>query len=306
MKRKLISAAAVLLFLCVLCGCSLHSPSVEKETTTTAAAGTDMEADTDVTASEASEAQTSAAETTAAPSGSEEAKLYAAYLTTERYEELLYEDFDEDYDDFGEMEYEAEAALADINDDGVRELLLHITNKTMGGVRGNPSVTVLLGVRDGKVEELGFADYPGGSGGGDYLFFKYDTTLKKHVLEYEEYVRDGMFASTLTLYYFDVAQYNAQDNEYGMGGDGFVRYKTAHTLRSDTFCKQGVYAENAERILRENNLCKEEDDFVTSYTYDGDYLSESDFDAMRERFVEPTDPAYQMKPVTLENPIPAF
>ena len=152
MKTKVLLLTTVLLVIGMLCGCGAE-PSP---------AGT-----TDA----ASETQTAEA----APQVGEE-KLYADYLTNGGYRELL-----PDYDD-PDAYYEAEACLADLDDDGVRELLIHFTNKAMASVRGYPAVTVLLGVRDGAVKRLGYAENPGGSGGGDYLFIKYDTITKKHVL----------------------------------------------------------------------------------------------------------------------------
>ena len=274
MKTKVLLLTTVLLVIGMLCGCGAE-PSP---------AGT-----TDA----ASETQTAEA----APQVGEE-KLYADYLTNGGYRELL-----PDYDD-PDAYYEAEACLADIDDDGVRELLIHFTNKAMASVRGYPAVTVLLGVRDGAVKRLGYAENPGGSGGGDYLFIKYDTITKKHVLEYEEYVRDGMFFSTYALHYFDVKALDAEEKEYGLVGSGDVAYKQAHVLRSSTFNTEGAYAEDAQRVRKETDLCVESDGFVNVYRYDDDYISHEKYDAIRARFVEPTDPAYQMKPVTTENPIP--
>ena len=234
------------------------------------------------------------------PSTPQEAELYTAYLQNGGYEALLYDDYADT-----DTEYDAEACLADVNDDGVRELLLHITNKSTLGVRGYSAVTVLLGVRDGKVEQLGVADYGGGSGGGDYLFIRYDTQTDKHVLEYEEFVRDGMFFNTYALHFFDDTRRDAEEKEYGLVGTGNVVYKTAHTLRSSTYYTEGVYAEDAQRVLGETDLCKQEDGFVTAYLYDDAYISEAEYDALCGRFVEPTDPAYQMKSVTLHDPIPS-
>lgn len=275
MKAKAVLFTSVLLIVCLLCGCTPQP--VPAETTT------------------ASVAEASAAETTTAL---HEEDLYADYLTGGGYADFLY-----DYDN-PETVFEAEAVLADVNDDGVRELLLHVTNKSSAGVRGFYAETVLLGVRDGKVERLGFAEYGGGSGGGDYLFIKYDTQEKKHVLEYEEFVRDGMFFNTYALHYFDVTQTDAEEKNYGLAGSGNVVYKTAHTLRTTTFYTEGSYAEDAQRVRNETDLYRLKDGLVTSWEYDGEYISEDAYDAIAARYVLPTDPAYQMKPVTLDNPIP--
>ena len=288
MKTKILLLTAVLLLLGMLFGCGAKTEPVESTSAQTVADSTD--------AADAEETQPRKA---AALTKAQAAELYTQYLTNGGYDDVLANLGD------AEDDYEAQACLADVNEDGVCELLMHITNKSMGGVRGFPAVTVLFGIADNKVERLGFAYYGGGSGGGDYLFIKYDTLSEKHVLEYEEYVRDGMFFNTYALHYFDVTRRDTQEKEYGLIGEGSVVYKTAHTLRSDTFAVTGAYAQDAEKILQEDRHCKEEDGFVTAYLYDGAYITESDYEALRAQYVEPTDPAYQMKPVTLENPIPA-
>ena len=293
MNIKIALCLAAVLLLGILTGCGQQpSPvnSAESESAqTTAVALTSM--------TETTEAPFSAPQT--ARYAPNEASVYTDYLTGGGY--AKYEFLDSDPD----SEYEAEAVLADVNEDGVKELLLHITNKSFLGVRGYPSISILLGITDGKVEELGYAEYGGGSGGGDYLFVRYDTTEKKHVLEYESFSRDGMFASSMFHYYYDVHQRDTQEKDYGMFGSGYVVYKTAHTLRSDTFVKEGPYAENAAQLLSETDLCTEDEDTVTANRFDDTYITDEQYEALRARFVEPTDPAYQMKPVTLDHPVPA-
>lgn len=297
MKKKTAFVVCVLL-LGLLCGCGPQAaPAESTETGSTDTTAVSAPSSSGATAAEP---DTTSAEQSEALPDLHEAELYAEFLSNGGYEDVLSDYFDSD------AEYEAEAALADINNDGVRELLMHITDKSTGGVAGFSAVTFLLGVRGGKVERQGFAYYGGGSGGGDYLFFKYDTVSKKHVLEYEEYVRDGMFFNTYALHFFDTSQIdNAQEKQYGLVGAGTVAYKDEHTVRCNTFYSEGTYAEDAARVRKESNLCKEEDGFVTAYLYDDNYISEAEYDRICARYIEPTDPAYQMKPVTLENPIPA-
>lgn len=272
MKKILAALLCVLLPAGILCACGSQQAPVE--TTTTASAP-------------------------AAPADVQAEALYADYLLNGGYSDFLY-----DYDN-PEADFEAEAVLADVNADGVRELLLHITDKSSAGVRGFYAVTILLGVQDGKVRRLGFAEYGGGSGGGDYLNIKYDTVENKHVLEYEEFVRDGMFFNTYALHFFDVTQTDAEEKMFGLSGSGDVVYKTAHTLRCvQIYADSEDYGEDAQRILAETDLYKQEDGIVTAWEYDDAYISEAQYDEIAARFVEPTDPAYQMKPVTLENPIP--
>ena len=286
MKKRCALLVSVLLLFSVLCGCGKEPP-----------AAADTSADRAVT--EPVPLTEPAAETETESAAPSERQLYTDYLTGGGYDELLY-----DYDD-PEATFRAESCLADINDDGTKELLLHITNTTSLGLRGYPAVTCLLGVQNGEVEMLGVAFYGAGSGGGDYLFIRYDTVEKKHVLEYEEFARDGMFSNTMAHYYFDVRERDTEGKRYGTAGEGNVVYKTAHTLRSSFYATEGAYASEAEKIMRETTLYREEDGIVTVYLYDGAYISEAEYDAMRDRFVEPTDPAYQMKPVTLQNPVPA-
>ena len=281
MKTKLALLLSVLLLLSALCGCgSQTAPDADTQQTTGSAAAQSRE-------------------TVQAASDTDETKLYADYLANGGYNEIMGDFFDE------EAEYEAEAVLADVNGDGTRELLMHISDVSSSGVMGHSSVSFLLGADNGTVERLGFAYYGGGSGGGDYLLLKYDTVSKTHVLEYEEYVRDGMFCTIYALHFFDFSRRDTEEKAYGLSGAGDVVYKTAHTLRSVQFYSgDGEYADDAQRILDETDLSKQEDGFVSAWQYDDAYISESEYDEMCARFVEPTDPAYQMKPVTMDAPIP--
>lgn len=266
----------------LLCAC--EKQPLPAKSTTAGQSETTSAPDSDTTAESQTEIQ--------------EAQLYTQYLTGGTYNDFL-----PDYDD-PETEFEAESVLADVNDDGVRELLLHVTDKSLSGVRGFYAVTVLLGIQDGEVKRLGFAEYGGGSGGGDYLFVKYDTAEKKHVLQYEEFLRDGMFFSTYALHVFDVTQTDTQEKMLGLSGTGDVVYKTLHTLRTVTLYKDGTYAEDAERIMTETDLYELDDGLLTVWEYDDTYITEAQYDEIAARYVEPTDPAYQMKPVTLQDPIP--
>ena len=283
MKLRYLFLLTVLLLVCLLSGCG--SAALPAESTTAAIAG----------GNENVSAQQAETSTNAAPvAPAQAAALYKDYLQNEGYREMLF-----DYDN-PDAEFEAEACLSDVNEDGTPELLLKITEPTAAYA----SVDVLLGVRDGKVIPLGYASCPGGSSSfRDSLNIRFDRQTGKHVLEMEENARSGAHASSVIYSYYDCSQLEPSDVLFT---DGFstVAYKTAHELRQTTYAESGEYAENVKNIRRETDLFEQEDGFITVYTDNDTYISKANYDKMCARFAEPTDPAYQMKPVTLENPIP--
>lgn len=228
-----------------------------------------------------------------------EAQLYTAYLKSSVYEDMLY------IDDIFDSNYEAEACLVDFNGDGVRELLLKVTNKEYLGVRGYGSQTVLLGLRNGKPELQGYVEFGGGSGGGDYIYFKYDTAAKKHVMVYEVFVRDGAWGSFYERTVIDPARRDNPEtvvNEYNNIPYG-VGYNAAHKLELSRYSEQ-YYAEDIQRIKSETNLYSATEDGIEVRLYDENYITESSYNTLDARFIDPIDPAYQFKPVSLNNPIP--
>ena len=291
MQKACFRILPLLLVLCLIGGCGAPAAPT---------ASTSQNADTSALSAAASEPASASLTKGSTSDTMQIRKLYADYLQNGGYAELMY-----NYDD-PDSEIEAEACFADVNGDSVPELLLHLTNKSFLGVRGYYAVTALLGVQNGKAATLAVAEYGGGSGGGDYLSVAFDTQTNRYVLVYEEFVRDGMFFSAMNHYYVESFRQDDNDRQFGLGGSGSMVYAIDHTLSCERYALDGVYAQDAERVKAETDLYVQEDEYtVTVYQYDDAYIPQSTYDAAENRYVTPTDPAYQMQPVTLQDPIPA-
>ena len=242
-------------------------------------------------------APTKAVTTEPAPSALPEAKKYTAFLQNGGWEQIL-----SDYD-ASQRDIAVEACFVDVNDDGVRELLLRLTDQNSGGVSGHFTISVLLGIRGSDVEIQGAAEYGGGSGGGDFLNIKYDKGSEKHVLILESYSRVGVYASDTEQTVFDTSRTDTPVTVYGLEGENTVIYNSDYILRS-TYYSETYYAEQIEQIKGDTTLYKSEDNGITVFRFNGRYISEEQYDQLSSNLVEPTDAAYQLKQVTVNDPIP--
>lgn len=280
------------LLLCCGCGVKPSAPDTTASETTEAPEVSEADTTTDVPAT--SEEATSEE----AQEKPNEAEVYTAYLLGGGYDAIM-----PDRDD-PESDVEVESCLVDVDGDGTKELLIRLMDREMGGPAGAYTESALLGIRGGETEILAKATSYGGTGGGCFLHLDYDTVEKQHVLVYESYFRDGIFATGWTQYYLDTHTENGGKQGLGLNEEGGFKFGVSHTLSERVYSRQ-YYEEEAEKITKETDLYVIDDEMnsVTAYLLDDKYISEAEWNAFNDRFTEPTDPAYHLQSVTWDAPV---
>lgn len=177
------------------------------------------------------------------------------------------------------------SCLADIDGDGVQELLLEVTPTGYSGPGGYETFTALLDQDNGTPVVRQKAYYGGGTGGGDYLGIRYDTQEKKSVLVLDGSMRDGVSAGESYLIVYDAAM---QNTLYDIHYEQYV---------DDDYMG---YGNEVARIRSETDLYQEKDGMVCAYKLNGQYISEADYNAWIARF---SDSPYELKPASVSQPV---
>ena len=209
-----------------------------------------------------------------------EVEIYTRWLLEGGYAELMEYEAKEKY-------LEISTCLIDIDRDGTEELLISLANKEFLGVRGYPIHAALLDIQDNTVKIIHQAYYTGGSMGGDYLNLKYDQKEQRYVVAASGLFRDGVYAS---FYYMDIFSENQQKVDWAISTNSYNM-------------SQNTYAKEIDAIRSETDLFYEAEDEIRVYKINDQYVSDTEYAAMTDRFIDPVDPAYQMKPGTYQNPI---
>ena len=295
-----IKRAFSLLLVCALllcCGCGVK-PSAPDTTASETAEASDVPETTEADSTTEAPATTEEAPTGKAEAKSNEAEVYTAYLLGGGYDEIM-----PDRDD-PESDVEVDTCLVDVDGDGTKELLIRMMDREMGGPAGAYTESALLGIRGGKTEILAKATSYGGTGGGCFLHLDYDTVEKQHVLVYDSYFRDGIFATGWTQYYLDTHTEHGGKQGLGLNEEGGFKFGVSHTLSERVFSRQ-YYEEEAEKITKETDqyVIDDEMNSVTAYLLDDKYISEAEWNAFNDRFTEATDPAYQLQSAEWDAPI---
>ena len=150
-----------------------------------------------------------------------------------------------------------EYKIFDLDSDGVDELWLKAYTD---GIEWAASLSGFYKVADDKVVTLMFANFSGGSMGGDWLVTKYDTLTNRHVIGIEGYTS---------------------------GYDGYYEYREYYEYRDGVLASVGAFAfENYDAIG---------DKVKTKYYVNGLEASKSDYDKMEDRFGEVRYSKYELK-----------
>ncbi len=213
---------------------------------------------------------------------SENVALYNEFLKNGGWNEYI--------DMWEENDRGIKSCIIDINEDGIYELVLHLTDSEYSYFGGKYSL--LYGIKNGEVVLLEEAFETGGTVGGDIIEVKYDNLKKKHVAVIYEHGRDG----------FMVGFHSYEEFDYD-GGSITNRKKYGiesydHTGQSD------LYADKIAKIKGETSLYVIENDRLLIHKLNDSYISKEEFEKNNEnRFVDPTDSKYQMKVGSMSNPI---
>lgn len=204
--------------------------------------------------------------------------IYTRYLHGGGYDEILGSYYDKD-------ELEISACLADLDGDGIGELLLHMETG-QSGIRGLEAHTVLLDMKGDKVFIAAQAYFGGGSMGGDHLQIRYDSQTKKHVLVLDGYIRDGASATGSYLQIYSAPGFKV-DTEL---------HSSYYSLYSDW------YQETIDQIRRETSLYEMDADSFRCYQIDDKYVSKAAFDKASARYEQPRE-GFRLKSGTYAKPI---
>lgn len=225
-----------------------------------------------------------------------EAELYREYLTGGGYEKAI------SYYNESPSDFKIESCFVDLDEDGTRELLLQITNTEALGPRGYGTYYLLLGLSGEKVVPLAFCTDGGGSGGGSYLSIVYDTQTQKHVLLLTDSFRAGIFSTYYGLTAFDASKrekaFSEIDSEFDTTDVAFKKMLSV----TREYCASEYYSDDIERIRQETDLYSMEEDGLVCWKSNDKYISESEYNKLTARFIEPTDARYQLKVVPANNP----
>lgn len=195
MKKILVlTLAAVISLSLVSCG---EVPSVKFEDKLDDSGYKDIPAVTDRVTAKPSDTNTPAVPSV------DDKRIYHDYLTTSGALTVLIEG-----DNFDRAHVDITSYLEDLNGDGIRELLLTVTDTQFAGVRGYAYGTYLYTIVNGKVKPLTTEYYSGGSMGGEDIVLVLDTETGKRHAAASYYFRDGYYfnESKLIPYSFDGAE----------------------------------------------------------------------------------------------------
>ena len=211
-----------------------------------------------------------------------EADMYTKYLLNGGYEELVSKEAD-----IASMEISS--CLADIDEDGIKELLLTARKSQFGTAVTH---SALLDIVNGNVSIMLQAHNLGGTMGGDSLRFRKDSRTNKHVLEFYQYMRDAKYMGKGCSYIYSITS-----NTYNvaLSFESLWLYTGADSFDD--------YILQAQQIMSETDLYVKDGEYLNTYMIDGEYVSADEYYAAEARFAEP-DEAYTLKTVTYTNPIP--
>lgn len=211
----------------------------------------------------------------------QDALRYHRYLTDGWLEEEIYF-FDKNY-------VKIETCLVDINDDGVYELLLSITDTGSLEVRGYTNKSFLFGIQNSEVVVLKETFFGGGSMGGYYLKLLYDTKMQKNVIVFDGYDRLSVF------------DYYSTFEAYSYNSDEVIPYFSANYA---SFSLDNKYNDEAiSNVKKETPLYYQEDYQLYYYQIDEEYVSEAEYEEEIAHFTEPTDSTFVLKEGTVQNPL---
>lgn len=252
--KRLSVVLVFLVLLCVFgCGDKGDKASEQSETSTPVTLVTESETsiDSETEGEVVSSAQTEESDT----EGDKE--LYNNYV-----KESLIPVFLENNSHVKAESVATEFIFEDFDNDKTYELFINIFDSESRAVRGYNQTTYLLDIENSAVIVQAQASQSGGSIGGENLRIYKESEDSPYVLEKVSVVRAGYADQSGTREYYELCK------------DGPVLIMTAEA-ETRSFA---VYGDSLEdEIRKETNIYTKEEDCITTYILDGEYVSEDDY-----------------------------
>ena len=209
-----------------------------------------------------------------------EAEMYTEYLLDGGYKELM------EYT-VKKKDLQVESCLIDLDDDGVREVLLQLTDLSTMGPRGYQCHCAVLDIENNAVMTRLKTYYGGGTLGGDMLYLNHDQQQDEYVIVLDSSIRDAIYAGSWLQQVFS------------------ENYEVELEFRSSYYeTESGYYDDKIAQVRNETSLYEIDDNYFRYYQIDDQYVSKTSFDAMNERFASLDEESeYTMFEGTYDQPI---
>lgn len=186
-------------------------------------------------------------------------EIYNSFLTDGGYELLT-----SCRDNYPYTEFNVYSCMADLDYDGVHELLLQVQNTEFLGPRGYDQTYGFFTIKNGKPELLFEAWSSGGSIGGGRLEIVYDTVEKEYAVVRIDFSRDGGFA-------------NCGTREIFRPGAGFKNTEEKYFSEYITIPSQ-YYGDKIEEVKAQTDLyCVSENEF-SYYKLNDKFISKDEYE----------------------------
>ena len=208
-----------------------------------------------------------------------DAQIYNSYLKSGRLAKLINDSY------MNENDVEIESYLDDLNGDGVRELLLKITDLRSMGVRGNAYGTYLFTIVNGTPVLLTDEYYGGGSMAGPSLCIVTDQATGMRLAARGGYFRDG--------YYFNEGSVTPYKIEGGS-------IQAITVIGYGRITDDNMGSSYIQKVKSETNVYQIKDGELLYFQIDGRYVDEAEYDSSIDRY---KDYFYTPTKGTLKNPL---
>ncbi len=183
-------------------------------------------------------------------------RIYTEYLLNGGYDDVLYlRNFEHDT-------VKLYTYMLDLNGDGGYELFI----KSLIGYRGG--YCALLGIEDGTVKVLAVAEDGGGSMGGSYLDYMYDSKNDKQVMVYRGNIRAGWTAQGGHFYVLS-------NDELYSGTEEAPAYSVKH---DSSKLHLSYMADMIAEIKAVTDVYTEDEEYFYAYEINGEYVEKDEYE----------------------------
>lgn len=234
-------------------------------------------------------------------------RIYTEYLLNGGYEEIIEGNGWLNRAGVKSSKTVVKSCMADLDGDGVHELLISLEDRSSEGIRGWHTVSAVLGIGDDDTVRLLLTAFNGGgSMGGEFLRPAYDTQAERYypVVSYWYQDSPGRTIRGDVVWTGSAASYSV----------GFDLKKERIALSGNSVTDQYLL-QRINEIKGRTSLYEYVDEYGSSvfccYTLDDAFISRAQYDAQVQRYTglgdyqEPSDPAYQFRTCSWRDPIAA-